>query len=151
APRRHPSNDEARPPRGHGRFIRLNAVPGVDLPSCWLQPLRGMSVRRTLAELRPKAEIRSEVHRRGKSGVCNDGEEILACDRAGITPHCRSRSDRVRKRKVAWAAERTGTQAPTPAQCRGWQNRRVAITAGISTSRLLLPLPTTESCASPNL
>jgi len=30
-------------------------------------------------------------------------------------------------------------------------NRRVAITAGISTSRLLLPLPTIESCASPNL
>jgi hypothetical protein len=27
----------------------------------------------------------------------------------------------------------------------------VAITAGISTSRLLLPLPTIESCASPNL
>src|SRR5262249_29741538 len=28
-------------------------------------------------------------------------------------------------------------------------NRRVAITAGISTSRLLLPLPTIEICASP--
>jgi hypothetical protein len=27
----------------------------------------------------------------------------------------------------------------------------VAITAGISTSRPLLPLPTIESCASPNL
>src|SRR5215471_18080488 len=52
--------------------------PAGDLPSCWLQPLRGMSVRRTQAELRPKAEIRSEVHRRGKSGVCKDGEEILA-------------------------------------------------------------------------
>ena len=29
-------------------------------------------------------------------------------------------------------------------------NRRMAITARISTSRLLLPLPTIESCASPN-
>ena len=33
------------------------------------------------------------------------------------------------------AAERAGTQAPTRAHCRGWQTG-VAITAGISTSRL---------------
>ena len=110
-----------------------------------------MSVRRTLAELRPKAEIRGEVHRQGKSGVCNDGEEILARDQAGITvtPPKPQRSGATAEGRLGCRTDlNTGADAGASLRL---ANRRVAITAGIITSRLLLPLLTIESCASPNL
>src|SRR5262252_5523953 len=125
--------------------------PAGDLPSCWLQPLRGMSVRRTQAELRPKAEIRSEVHRRGKSGVCNDGEEILAL---------RSR----RHHPTLPKPQRSGAKAKGRLGCRTDRNTgadagampRLAKPAGGDYRgdqhlAALTALPTTESCASPNL